>query len=125
MKLLNIFMKFLYIIPISIISVFILALVDEHAFDFYNRPVVEEDLKSPITDDRQCEMTDIVNNKIEFTCKNDLKIIKKETDITYGEWITFRDKNHCRLVKIDETVSENQNHWLCDNNININNDFYK
>ena len=122
MKLLNIFMKFLYIIPISIISVFILALVDEHAFDFYNRPVVEEDLKSTITDDRQCEMTDIVNNKIEFTCKNDLKIIKKETDITYGEWITFRDKNHCRLVKIDETVSENQNQWLCDKNITIYND---
>ena len=104
------------------ISVFILALVDEHAFDFYNRPVVEEDLKSTITDDRQCEMTDIVNNKIEFTCKNDLKIIKKETDITYGEWITFRDKNNCRLVKIDETVSENQNQWLCDKNITIYND---
>lgn len=76
-------------------------------------------------DYRQCEMTDFVNNKIEFTCKNDLKIIRNFNDFTSGDWSIFRDKNNCRLVKIDETVSKNQNQWLCDNNINISNDFYK
>ena len=121
MKLLNIFMKFLCIIPILMISVLILALVDVHVFDALNRPFVEEDLNPIRTDYSQCEMTDIVNNKIEFTCKDDLKIIKKVTDLTYDEWNTLRDKNHCRLVKIDETVSENQNQWLCDKNITIYN----
>ena len=73
----------------------------------------------------QCKMTDFVNNKFEFTCKNDLKIIKNFNDLTFGEWNTFRDKNHCRLVKIDKTVSKNKNNWSCDNNLNINNDFYE
>lgn len=60
----------------------------------------------------------------EFKCDNNIKINRIIN--TYSkEWITFKNDNHCRLVKIDETVSENQNYWSCDNNMNINNNFYK
>lgn len=76
-------------------------------------------------DYEQCKMTDFVNNKFEFTCKNDLKIIKNFNNLTSEEWNTFRDKNNCRLVKIDKTVSKNKNNWSCDNNLNISNDFYE
>lgn len=59
----------------------------------------------------------------EFKCDNNIQI--KRHRISSIEWSTYRDENHCRLVKIDETVSENQNEWSCDNNINISNNFYK
>ncbi|MBI0007004.1 hypothetical protein H3S74_12265 [Gilliamella sp. W8126] len=59
----------------------------------------------------------------EFKCDNNIQI--KRNRISSIEWSTYRDENHCRLVKIDETVSENQNEWSCDNNINISNNFYK
>ena len=59
----------------------------------------------------------------EFKCDNNIQI--KRNRISSIEWRIYRDENNCRLVKIDETVSENQNEWSCDNNINISNDFYK
>lgn len=59
----------------------------------------------------------------EFKCDNNIQV--KRSDIFLSEWYTFRNENHCRLVEIDKTVRENQNHWSCDNNININNNFYK
>lgn len=111
----------------------------------------------------ECKITSLnaENNLIEYTCKNDLKIIDdlnnitkddwseiketfhckytghdaifecdnnikiKKRRISLMEWNTFRDENHCRLVKIDDTASENKYYWSCDNNINISNDFYK
>lgn len=59
----------------------------------------------------------------EFKCDNNIQI--RRNRISFIEWRIYRDENHCRLVKIDETVSENQNEWSCDNNINISNNFYK
>lgn len=59
----------------------------------------------------------------EFKCDNNIQV--KRSDIFLSEWYTFRNENHCRLVEIDKTVRENQNHWSCDNNINISNNFYK
>lgn len=60
----------------------------------------------------------------EFKCDNNIKINRIIDTYSY-EWTTFKNDNHCRLVKIDETVSENKYYWQCDNNINISNDFYK
>ena len=59
----------------------------------------------------------------EFKCDNNIQV--KRSDVFLSEWYTFRDENHCKLVEIDKTVRENQNHWSCDNNINISNNFYK
>ena len=59
----------------------------------------------------------------EFKCDNNIQV--KRSDVFLSEWYTFRDENHCKLVEINKTVRDDQNHWLCDNNININNNFYK
>lgn len=58
-----------------------------------------------------------------FKCDNDIQIKRPKVYLT--EWYTFKDENHCKLIKIDKTVKENKNNWLCDNNINIYNDLYK
>ena len=81
-------------------------------------------------DINECEITDWrENNLVEMTCKDgdidDIKLMTKAKYLTNNNWSTFRDKNHCRLVKIDKTVSKNKNNWSCDNNLNISNDFYK
>lgn len=62
-------------------------------------------------------------NNGEFKCDNNIQI--KRNFISSIEWRIYRDKNHCRLIKIDETVSKNKNNWSCDNNLNISNDFYE
>lgn len=77
----------------------------------------------------ECEITNVnaENNVIEYACKNDLKIMRKLSDITtnYDEWGKLKETLNCRLVKINATVNRNQSEWLCDKNISIYNDFYK
>ena len=59
----------------------------------------------------------------EFTCDNVIVIVdtKYEREIDDLKWNSFKSRNKCRLNKIDFTVNENTNQWLCNENITIYN----
>ena len=65
------------------------------------------------------------NGNYEYECKiesNWTTVIYDKLDSQH--WEKFKTKNNCQLIKINLTV-KNKNHWSCNNNININNNFYK